>query len=92
VEKGLSVRQAETLVAALQKSDKAEKPSAQTAVDYASVKAPRPHKATRTFLFSINDPPFYTLPMVTTSMALMVRIRFSASSKTRDAHQGTHRR
>jgi len=37
VEKGLSVRQAETLVAALQKSDKAEKPSAQTAVDYASV-------------------------------------------------------
>ena len=37
VEKGLSVRQAETLVAALQKSDKSEKPSAQTAVDYASV-------------------------------------------------------
>jgi ParB family chromosome partitioning protein len=37
VEKGLSVRQTETLVTALQKNAEPEKPSAQNAVDYASV-------------------------------------------------------
>ena len=37
VEKGLSVRQTETLVAALQKNAEPEKPSGQNTVDYASV-------------------------------------------------------